>query len=112
MKKFIVLYMAKSENFKKMMEGMKDVTEEEQKASMEGWKSWAVKSGMVDMGAGLGKTKKVTPESVSDISNEIGGYSFIEAVNHDAAAEKMKDSPHFKMMPGGWIELIEVMPME
>lgn len=111
MKKFIVLYMAKSEDFKKMMEGMKQVTGEAQKTSMEEWKSWAEGAGMVDMGAGLGKTKKVTSEGASDIGNEIGGYSFIEAESHDAAAEKMKDSPHFTMMPGGWIELMEVMPM-
>lgn len=95
-----------------MMEGMKDVTEAEQKASMEEWKSWAEGAGMVDMGAGLGKTKKVTQDGVSDISNEIGGYSFIEAESHEAAAEKMKDSTHFKMMPGGWIELMEVLSME
>lgn len=112
MKKFIVLYMAKSEDFKKMMERMKDVSQEEQKASMQEWKSWAESCGMVDMGAGLGKTKKVTPEGATDISNEIGGYSFIEAESHEDAAEKMKGSPHFKMMPGGWIELMEVMPME
>ncbi|MFZ2555637.1 MAG: hypothetical protein WAX57_02255 [Minisyncoccia bacterium] len=54
---------------------------------------------------------KVTPSSVEPMRNEIGGYSIIEAESHDEAAKKMQDSPHFKMMPGGWIEVMEIMPM-
>ncbi len=63
------------------------------------------------MGAPLGKTMKVTPSSVEPMRNEIGGYSIIEAESHDETAKKMQDSPHFKMMPGGWIEVVEIMPM-
>ncbi len=79
---------------------------------MEEWTAWMkAKGGVVDMGAPLGKTKKVTPTEVTDMRNEIGGYSIVEAESHDEAARKMQDSPHFKMMPGGWIEVMEVMPM-
>lgn len=63
------------------------------------------------MGAPLGKTKKVTPNNVSDLRNEIGGYSIIEAENHEEAAKRMQDSPHFQMMPGGWIEVMEITAM-
>ena len=112
MKKFFVFYMASEGDFKKAMAGMGSMTPEQQKQSMEEWKVWMEKNGgVVDMGAPLGKTKRVTPKEITDMRNEVGGYSIVEAVSHEEAARKMQDSPHFKMMPGGWIEVMEVMPM-
>lgn len=112
MKKFFVFYMASESDFKKAMAGMSSVTPEQQKKSMEDWTVWMKeKGGVVDMGAPLGKTKRVTPSDVTDMRNEIGGYSIVEAESHEEAAKKMQDSPHFKMMPGGWIEVMEVMSM-
>lgn len=112
MKKYFVLYMASEGDFKKAMAEMPTMTPEQRKASMDEWMTWMKeKGGVVDMGAPLGKTKKVTPGEVSDMRNEIGGYSIIEANSHEEAAKKMQDSPHFTMMPGGWIEVTEIMPM-
>jgi hypothetical protein len=112
MKKYFVFYMASEGDFKKAMAGMPQMTPEAMKASMEEWTGWMKsKGGVVDMGAPLGKTMKVTPTEISPMRNEVGGYSIIEAESHEEAAKKMQDSPHFKMMPGGWIEVMEVMPM-
>ena len=63
------------------------------------------------MGAPLGKTKRVTASDMKDAKNEVGGYSIIEAKSHDEAAKKMQSNPHFKMIPGGWIDVMEIMPM-
>jgi hypothetical protein len=112
MKKFMVLYMASEGDFKKAMGEMTNITPEQQDASMQEWVEWMKnKGGVVDMGAALGKTKRVAPNEISDTRNEIGGYSILEAETHEEAAQKMQDSPHFKMMPGGWIEVMEIMPM-
>ena len=112
MKKFFVFYMAHEGDFKKAMANMPKKTPEEHKKSMEGWGIWMKsKGGVVDMGAPLGKTKRVTPSEISDMRNEVGGYSIIEAASHEEAAKKMQDSPHFTMMQGGWIEVMEVMAM-
>lgn len=109
MKKYFVIYMASEGDFKKAMASMPQMTPEAMKASMEEWTNWMKsKGGVVDMGAPLGKTMKVTPSGVEPMRNEIGGYSIIEAETHDEAAKKMQDSPHFKMMPGGWIEVMEI----
>jgi hypothetical protein len=112
MKKYFVLYMASEGDFKKAMGDMANIAPEQQQASMKEWEEW-MKSvgGVVDMGAPLGTTKRVTPSEISDMRNEIGGYSIVEAESHEAAAQKMQNSPHFKMMPGGWIEVMEVMAM-
>jgi hypothetical protein len=63
------------------------------------------------MGAPLGKTKRVTVSDISDAKNEVGGYSIIEAESQEEAAKKMQSNPHFKMIPGGWIDVMEIMPM-
>ena len=108
MKKFLVLYKAPASAF----EQMKNATPEQQKAGMEGWMSWGKKAAgsIVDMGAPLGKSLRVTPDSASPSDNDYGGYSILQAESKEALAETLKGHPHF-MMPGGSIEVVEVMPM-
>ena len=111
MKKFFVLYMASAADFQKIMASMGKMTPEQQKESMKEWGEWGKDKGVVDMGAPLGKTKRVTAQDVKDAKNEVGGYSIIEAESYDDAAKKMQSNPHFKMIPGGWIDVMEIMPM-
>ena len=110
MKKFLVLYMASSAEFEKMM---KTSTPQQQKDGMEAWTKWmnANKASFVDGGAPLGKTKRVDSKGVSDVRNEVGGYSIVQAASADAAAKLFgKTMPHLQM-PGAWIEIVEIMPM-
>jgi hypothetical protein len=108
MKKFFVLYKAPIASFEQMMKA----TPEQQKAGMDAWMTWGKKaaSSIVDMGAPLGKTVKVTPAGSSPIQNDIGGYSIMQAESKEALAETMKGHPHF-MMQGGWIEIVDLMPI-
>src|SRR4051812_29719825 len=108
MKKYFVLYMAHAADFQKILASMGTVTPEQQKEMNDEWEAWAKSAGAVDMGAPLGKTKKVTATDISDFKNEVGGYSIIEAESHDEAAKKMQSNPHFKMIPGGWVEVMEI----
>ena len=109
MKKFMVLYMMPKEA---MAEMMKTMTPEAQQKSMGEWKTWmgANASSFVDMGAPLGKNTRVTSDGVTDVSNEIGGYSIMQAESKEALAEVLKGSPHFGMA-GMYVEVMEVMPM-
>lgn len=110
MKKFMVLYMAPSAQFEQMM---KNATPEQQQKGMDAWMKWmnANKASLADGGAPLGKTKRVDANGASDTRNEIGGYSIVQAESHDAAVKLFgPDHPHM-MMPGGWIEVTEIMPM-
>jgi hypothetical protein len=63
-----------------------------------------------DMGASLGKTKRVTSDGISDAKNEMLGYSIVEASSHEAAAKLLKGHPNFQI-PGTSIEVLEIMPM-
>ena len=106
MKKFLVLYKSSTSGF----EQMKKATPEQQKAGMDAWMAWsksAAKS-IVDMGSPLGKTVRVTPGGASPSTNDLGGYSILQAESQEALAAQLKNHPHFKM-PDGTIEIVEML---
>jgi len=108
MKKFLVLYKAPSSSFEQMMKA----TPEQQKAGMDAWMAWSKKaaSSIVDMGAPLGKALRVTKGGGSPVTNDLGGYSVLQAESKEALAESLKGHPHF-MTPEGFIEITEIMPI-
>jgi hypothetical protein len=109
MKKFLVLYRASQSGFEEMMKS----TPEQQKAGMEAWMSWSKQaaSSIVDMGAPVGKAVKVTKGGeVAASTNDLGGYSIMQAESKEALAASMKEHPHM-MMPDGWIEIVDIMPV-
>ncbi len=108
MKKFLVLYKAPTASFEQMQRS----TPEQQKAGMDAWMAWSKKAtaSIVDMGAPLGKSLRVTTEGAAPCTNDLGGYSVLQAESKEALGETLKGHPHF-MMPQGFIEVVELMPM-
>lgn len=108
MKKFLVLYRAPTASF----EQMKKATPEQQKAGMDAWMTWAKKAGpaIVDLGAPLGKSLRATKDGATPSTNDLGGFSILQAESKEALAETLKGHPHF-MMPEGSIDIVEIMPM-
>ncbi|HEY2511057.1 MAG TPA: hypothetical protein VGI39_09385 [Polyangiaceae bacterium] len=106
MKKFLVLYKAPTSSF----EQMKNATPEQQKAGMDAWMTWSKKSAssIVDMGGPLGKSLRVTKGGSGPATNDLGGFSVLQAESKEALAESLKGHPHF-MVPEGTIEIVEVM---
>src|SRR5258708_6929718 len=104
MKKFLALYLAPTASFEQAMQG----TPEDMKEGMAVWNTWMSenKKAIVDDGAPLGKTKKVTPEGASDFKNNIGGYMVVQAESFDDATKLFEDHPHY-LIEGGWIEIME-----
>lgn len=87
-------------------------TPEQQKAGMDAWMAWSKRAAasIVDLGAPLGKSLRVTKSGASPTTNELGGYSLLQAESKEALAEVLKEHPHF-MTPDGTIEVVEIMPM-
>jgi hypothetical protein len=108
MKKFLVLYKAPASSFEQMMKA----TPEQQKAGMDAWMTWSKSAAkaIVDMGAPLGKSLRVSKGSSSPTTNDLGGYSILQAESKEALADTLKGHPHF-MTPDGTIEVVEVMPI-
>jgi hypothetical protein len=106
MKKFLVLYKAPTSAFEQMQKS----TPEQQKAGMDAWTTWGKKAAgsIVDMGSPLGKSLRVTKGGSSPTTNDLGGYSIMQAESKEALGESLKGHPHF-MMPDGFIEIVELM---
>jgi hypothetical protein len=109
MKKFLVLYKASAAEFQRAMSS----TPEQQKAGMDAWMTWGKKAekAIVDMGAPLGKALNVTTKGAKAVTNDLGGYSVLQAESKEALAETLKGHPHFMMGDGASIEVVEIMPM-
>lgn len=109
LKKFMVLYMAPVAALTQTM----SATPAQMKASMAEWQKWGDKNkkSIVDMGAPLGKTKRVTPAGASDAKNELGGYTIVQGESLDAVSKIFAGHPHFKMTKDAKIEIVEIMPM-
>jgi hypothetical protein len=110
MKKFLVLYKASADAYQQMM---KSSTPEQQKAGMEAWMGWSKKaaSSLVDMGAPLGKSMRVAKGGAAQpVTNDLGGYSIMQAETKEALAASLKEHPHF-MMQDSSIEIVEIMPI-
>jgi hypothetical protein len=113
MKKFLAIYTGSPSG----MEAWKAMDEtqrkEKEKAGVSAWKDWvaANQKAIVDQGAPLGKTKRITTQGISDVRNEMTAYTIVEAESHDAAAKFFENHPHFTIFPGDGVEVMECLPL-
>lgn len=109
MKKFVALYMAPIAEMDKMM---KSSTPEDMKKGMDDWMKWADahKKDIVELGAPLGKNKRVMKSGVFSERNEVAGFSIVQAESHEAAADIFENNPHL-VIPGAYIEVLEWVEM-
>ena len=111
MKKFMVFYMADPATFETMM---KNSTPDMQKKGMEAWMHWmtAHKGSIVDGGAPWGRPSGSTRTARRTRKTGLAAIRCVQANSHEAAAKLFgKDHPHLQMMPGAWVEVVEIMPM-
>jgi hypothetical protein len=109
MKKFLVLYKAPVsviEEWMKTDEATRKSAEEKMQAD---WQTWMQAHGshFKDMTAGVGKTKQVTSEGITNIKNDIMLSSVIEAESPEEAAKIFEGHPHFGI-PEATIEVSEM----
>jgi len=109
MKKYLVLYKASAADFEKAMKG----SPAQQKEGMDAWMAWSnkAKNQIVDTGAPLGKSMRVTPSGASTVKNDLGGYSVLQAESPEQLASTLKGHPHFMMGDSASIEIVELMPI-
>jgi hypothetical protein len=77
------------------------------------WKAWIEKNqtSVVTMGGPLGKTKRITPQGIEDVSNEMTAFMVVRAESPEAAAKMFEKHPHFTVFPGEAVEVMPVMPI-
>lgn len=113
MKNFLAIYLgspASMDEWKKLDEGER---KQREAAGMQAWQAWAQKnaSAIVDQGGPLGTTKRISKQGIADVRNELGAYTVVQAVSHEAAAKLFVDHPHFTIFPGEAVEVMERLPM-
>jgi hypothetical protein len=109
MKRFLVTYLVPAsvmDDWKKTDPAQRNEAQQKMQAQ---WKEWMSNNAnmFADLGAGVGKTKVVNSQGVSDSKNDIMLYSVVEAESHDAAAKSFKGHPHLQI-PQSSIEVMEI----
>jgi hypothetical protein len=109
MKKFLVLYLAPTTVLDDWMRKDPKEREAAEKKMQQEWQRWSRDHAKIfdDEDAGVGKTKVVNPQGVSDSRNDVMLYATVEADSHDEAAKLFKDHPHLQI-PQATIEIMEV----
>jgi hypothetical protein len=107
MKKFMAFYVAPMS----VMQQLAQSTPEQTKAGMQAWMAWSKKNAksVVDLGAPLGKGKRVAKSGAKNSASEITGYSILQGSSLAGITKIFTGHPHLKL-PGASIEVIEVMP--
>ena len=84
-----------------------------EKAGIAAWKAWVEKhqAALAAMGGPLGKTKRVGPDGIAEVSNELGAFTVVRAESHEAAARMFENHPHFAIFPGEAVEVMPVLPI-
>ena len=113
MKRFLAVYTGSPAAFDAWKAMDPTLRQEKEKAGMAAWMQWMAdhRDAIVDQGAPLGKTKQLATGGVSDIRNNLTGYTVVQADSHEAAARMFEDHPHFTVFPGEAVEVMECMPL-
>lgn len=111
MKNFFVVYLAPVEGLEAWAKTDPAIREPEEARMREAWNVWMQAHGAhIKETAGLGKTKRVDANGITDTSNGMMLYSIVEAETDEAAADMFKDHPHLQI-PGATIEVMPANPL-
>jgi hypothetical protein len=84
-----------------------------QKQGMEAWKRWVQthRDAIVDTGAPLGRTLRVSRQGVEGTRNALAAFVIVRADSYEAAARMFEGHPHFTIFPGESVEVMECLPL-
>lgn len=84
-----------------------------EEAGMAAWEAWGRRhaDAIVDDGAPLGKTKRVTAQGVADVRNDLAAYTVVRAESLEAAARMFEGHPHFAIFPGDGVDVMPCLPI-
>ena len=109
MGRYVVIYHAPASAAGTGWDQMKDATPEDMQKGMEAWMAWAQRcgEGLVDMGAPLGGSLKLTSSGSSPSDRRVAGYSILEADSMEGALALLREHPHLEWASGCEIEVHE-----
>ena len=113
MKNFLAIYLGNSAAMSEWNSLPEAVKSERQAAGIKAWHAWVDrnKSRIVEMGAPLGKTKRVSKAGIAEVRNDMTAFTVVSAESHEEAAKLFENHPHFTIFPGESIEIMECLPI-
>jgi hypothetical protein len=80
---------------------------------MADWQAWMARHGaaLVFPGGPLGKTRRVSPAGIEDVTNDLAVFVVVRADSHEAAARLFEGHPHITAFPGEAIEVMPILPV-
>lgn len=115
MKKYMAVYIGTAGSLEKSGWNALDpgARKSREKLGIEAWMQWGADhaGAIVDTGAPLGKTRRVSAEGIADFRNNLTGYTIVQAESHEAAARMFENHPHFTIFPGESVEVVECLPL-
>jgi hypothetical protein len=113
MKNFLAVYLGNPAAMSEWNALPENVKSERQAAGIKAWHAWVDRhrSRIVETGAPLGKTKRVSKAGIADVRNNMTAYTVVSAETHDEAAKLFENHPHFTIFPGESIEIMECLPI-
>jgi hypothetical protein len=115
MKRFLAIYIGTEAALEKAQ--WKKLDEEKRKeleaSGIKAWMEWGManSAAIVDQGSPLGKTKRASPQGITDTKNSMTGYVIVQADSQEAAAKLFENHPHFTIFPGDSVEIMECLPL-
>jgi hypothetical protein len=78
---------------------------------MAAWKKWVEDNAasIVEMGGPLSRTRRIDPQGVADVRNNLSAFTIVRAESQEAAARLFLGHPHFSIFPGDGVEIMEVL---
>lgn len=113
MKTYLAIYNGRPDSMAKWNELSEAEQAKRTQAGIAAWHAWVDnhRDVIVDVGAPVGTTKRITQSGVSDVRNNLTGYTLVKAESHEAAAKLFEKHPHFTILPGDDVEVMECMPI-
>jgi ABC-type sugar transport system substrate-binding protein len=76
------------------------------------WGAWVGQhqEAILELGGPLGKTKRIGPDGITDVTNGMAAFTLVRAESHEAAAKLFENHPHFTIFPGDAVEIMPVLP--
>ena len=113
MKNFLAVYLGTPAAMSQWNALPEAVKSQREAAGIKAWHDWvdSNKSRIVEIGAPLGKTKRVSRVGIADVKNDLTAFTVVRAESHEDAARLFENHPHFTIFPGESIEIMECLPI-
>ncbi len=112
MKKFLVLYTIPAsvmDEWKKTSPESRKAAEDKMQREWQDWTSGRAKL-FIDLGAGLGKTRRISASGTADVRNDLVMYAIVQGESQDAVAKAFEGHPHLQI-PQTSIDVMELFPL-